>query len=200
MKYLLFVFVLLFSTVLKSQETLLLLNGKQYSGMSQDTSGLKINFEIYRLGKKAKQKSFYRDQVFSITSEKGIEHVFYYPDMYFVNEYTIDNMRFEISGRIDGRNFHTKWVYPVGIATGFLAGFFSKGSALSVVIPIVYIGVVQIPIVKIQHKTISNPDFIGNEFYAGGYDRSARMKRTKHAIISVFAGLIAGIFLYEVTN
>ena len=200
MKYLLFVFVLLFSTVLKSQETLLLLNGKQYSGMSQDTSGLKINFEIYRLGKKAKQKSFYRDQVFSITSEKGIEHVFYYPDMYFVNEYTIDNMRFEISGRIDGRNFHTKWVYPVGIATGFLAGFFSKGSALSVVIPIVYIGVVQIPIVKIQHKTISNPDFIGNEFYAGGYDRSARMKRTKHAIISGFAGLIAGIFLYEVTN
>ena len=59
---------------------------------------------------------------------------------------------------------------------------------------------VQIPIVKIQHETISNPDFVGNEFYAGGYDRSARMKRTTHALISGFVGLAAGILLYDVTK
>lgn len=189
------------SFYLKGQETLLLLNGKQYSGVTLDTAGLRINFDIYRPGKKVKHKSFYRDQVFSITNESGAEHVFYYPDKFFVNEYSVENMRLDISGRIDGRNgFKTKWVYPVGIATGFLAGFFSKGSALSALVPIAYIGVVQIPIVKIQPKSISNPDFIGNEYYAGGYDQSARMKRTKHAIISGFAGLIAGIFIYGVTN
>ena len=201
MKYFIFITLILFSFLLKGQETLLLLNGKQFSGATLDTAGLKINFNIYRPGKKVKQKSFYRDQVFSITNELGEEHVFYYPDMYFVNEYSIEDMRFDISGRIDARNeFKTKWVYPVGIASGFLAGFFSKGSALSALVPVVYIGVVQIPIVKIQHESISNPDFVGNEYYAGGYDQSARMKRTKHAIISGFAGLIAGIFIYEVTK
>lgn len=201
MRYLIFALILLGSYAGKGQDTLVLLNGKQYFGTTLDTAGLKINFNIYRPGKKAKLKSFYRDQVFSIKSESGKEYVFYYPDMYFVDEYTVDNMRFEIHGRMDGNNgYRTKWVYPIGLATGLLAGYFSKGSVLSVLVPIAYIGMVQIPIVKIQHETISNPDFIGNEFYADGYDRSARMKRTKHAIISGFVGLAAGILLYEVTK
>ncbi len=201
MRYLIIAAFLLGNLYVNSQDTLILLNGKQYIGTTLDTAGLKINFNIYRPGKKVKLKSFYRDQVFSINSESGKEHVFYYPDMYFVDDYTVDNMRFEIYGRMDGRSgYKTKWVYPVGFATGLLAGYFSKGSALSVLIPIIYVGVVQIPIVKIQHETISNPDFVGNEYYSGGYDRSARMKRTTHAIISGFAGLAAGILLYEVTK
>ena len=201
MKYFIVAIILLGSFYAKSQETLILLNGKQYYGTTLDTAGLKINFNIYRPGKKGKEKSFYRDQVFSINYESGEEHIFYYPDMYFVDEYTIDNMRFEVFGRMDGRSgYKTKWVYPVGLVTGLLAGYFSKGAALSVLVPIIYVGVVQIPIVKIQHETISNPDFVGNEFYAGGYDRSARMKRTTHALISGFVGLAAGILLYDVTN
>jgi hypothetical protein len=200
-KYLIVVIILLVSLYSKSQDSLILLNGKQYFGTTLDTAGLKINFNIYRPGKKAKLKSFYRDQVFSIKGEGGKEHVFYYPDMYFVDEYTVDNMRFEVYGRMDGRNgYKTKWVYPVGLTAGLLTGYFSKGAFLAVLVPIVYIGVVQIPIVKIQPETISNPDFIGNEYYAGGYDRSARMKRTTHAIISGFAGLAAGMLLYEVTK
>ena len=200
MRYFIVAVFLLGSYYANGQDTLVLLNGKQYFGTTLDTAGLKINFNIYRPGKKAKLKSFYRDQVFSIKNESGKEHVFYYPDMYFVDEYTVDNMRFEVYGRMDGKNFKTKWVYPVGLVSGLLAGYFSKGAALSVLVPIVYIGVVQIPIVKIQHKTISNPDFVGNEFYSGGYDRSARMKRTTHAIISGFVGLAAGILLYDVTK
>ena len=200
MRYIIIVVILLGSLYSKSQDTLILLNGKQYFGTTLDTAGLKINFNIYRPGKKAKMKSFYRDQVFSINSENGKEYVFYYPDMYFVDEYTVDNMRFEVFGRMDGRNFKTKWVYPIGLATGLLAGYFSNGAALSVLVPIIYIGVVQIPIVKIQHNTISKPGFVGNEFYAGGYDRSARLKRTTHAIISGFVGLAAGLLLYEATK
>ena len=200
MRYFIVAVFLIGSYYVNGQDTLVLLNGKQYFGNALDTAGIKINFNLYRPGKKAKLKSFYRDQVFSIKTETGLEHVFYYPDMFFVDEYTVDNMRFEVYGRMDGRNFNTKWVYPVGLVSGLLAGYFSKGAALSVLVPIAFIGVVQIPIVKIQHKTISNPDFIGNEFYAGGYDRSARMKRTKHAIISGFVGLAAGILLYDVTK
>jgi hypothetical protein len=201
MRYLLFVLLLSSSFYLKGQDTILLLSGKQFSGIAVDTSGLKINFEIIKEGKSQKQKSFYRDQVFSITYKSGYENIFYYPDMFYVNDYTVENMRFEIFGKIDGRNsYKTKWVYPVGIASGFLAGFFSKGSVVSVFIPIIYVGVVQIPIVKIQPKSISNPGFIGNEFYKTGYNQKARMKRTRDAIISGFAGLIAGILIYNATE
>jgi hypothetical protein len=59
---------------------------------------------------------------------------------------------------------------------------------------------VQIPFVKVQPKSISNPGFIGNEFYKSGYNQKARMKRTRDAIISGFAGLIAGIVIYDVTK
>jgi hypothetical protein len=201
MRYLLIILLLLFSFYLKSQDTLLLLSGKRFHGTALDTTGLKINFNIDRPGKSSKQKSFYRDQVFSITNENGDESIYYFPDMFFVNEYTIENMRFEIFGKIDARNgYKTKWVYPVGITAGFLAGFFSKGSALSAIIPVAYIGVVQIPFVKVQPKSISNPGFIGNEFYKSGYNQKARMKRTRDAIISGFAGLIAGIVIYDVTK
>jgi hypothetical protein len=201
MRHLLFFLLLVFSFNIKGQDNILLLSGKQFSGIAIDTSGLKISFDVLREGKSPKQKSFYRDDVFSVTYINGDERIFYYPDMYFVNEYTVENMRVEIFGKIDARSgYKTKWVYPVGLSAGFLAGFFSKGSALSVIVPMAYVGVVQIPIVKIQPKSISNPDFIGNDFYKSGYNQKARMKRTRDAVISVFAGWIAGILIYDATK
>jgi len=201
MKYLLIITLGLFSLSLKSQDTLLLLNGRQYSGVVKDTSGVTIDFNIIKSANKFKEKTFFRDQVFSITSEDGEERVYYFPEIFFEEEYSVDIMRIEISGRIDAKKgYKTNWVYPTGIVTGFLAGYFSKGSALSVIVPVAYVGIVQIPIVKVQHKTISNPDFIGNDYYLSGYNQSARMKRTKHALISGFIGLAAGILLYEATN
>jgi len=201
MKTLLFTILLFTGLITKAQDTLLLLNGKRFSGIAVDTSGFKIQFKTFRSGRKSKIKSFYRDDVFSINGDDGNEHIFYFPDMFTVNDYTVENMRFEVYGNMDARNkFRTKWVYPVGIASGFLAGFFLEGSVFSVFIVPIYLGVVQIPIVKIQPKTISKPVFFGNDFYKTGYNRSARMKRTKHAIISSFIGLIAGIGIYEITK
>lgn len=201
MRFVVIVFFLCINFYVKGQDSLILLNGKSYSGITLDTAGIKIKFNLYRPGKKPKLKTFYRDQVFSITNDLGKEYVFYYPNFYIVDDYTVDNMRLEIYGRIDGRKgYKTKWVFPVGIATGFLSGYLMEGSVLSAVFPVAYVGIVQIPIVKIQHESISNPDFIGNDFYAGGYNRSARMKRTTNALISGFVGLAAGIFVYGVTH
>ena len=202
MRYIfLWVFLLIFQGLAAQADTLMLLNGKRFAGSAVDTSGVRIKFNVWRGGKKPKMKSFFRDQVFSLTDSTGGEHVFYFPDFYYADALTVENMRLEIYGRIDARKgYRTKWVIPVGIAGGFAAGYFMKGSIWSVFAPVIYTGLVQIPIVKIQHKSISNPDFIGNDFYAGGYDRSARMKRTIHAVISSFVGLAAGILVYEVTK
>lgn len=182
------------------QDTLTTLNGKQYAGYASDTTGVKLFFNWEKPSGKIKEKTFYRDQVFSIKHESGSEHLFYYPNLYFMDDYTIENMRLEVFGRIDGKSYQTKWVVPVGLGSGMLAGYFLKGSGFTALFPMVYVGAVQIPIVQIQHESISNPAFFGDSFYAGGYDRSARFKRTTHALVSSFVGVIAGFALYEVTK
>jgi len=194
-------FFLLIGLSVNGQEQLLLMNGKQFYGVSLDTSGVKIQFDIARKGGKFKTKSIYRDDVFSIVYSDSTEKIFFYPDMYFIDEYTIDNMKMVVMGKMDARyRFKSKWVIPVGIGVSGLAAYLMNGSVYSLFIPIIYTGLVQIPIVRVQKESISNPDFIGNDFYAEGYDRGARSKRTKQALISSIVGVAAGILIQQATN
>ena len=193
-------FFLSFGLFLHAQEEILLMNGKQYKGIAIDTSGVKIIFNKMSVNNKIKTKSFFRDEVFSINY--GLEEVvFFYPNMYFVDDYTIENMRMVVNGRKDARyHFKTKWVMPVGFVVGAASAVLMQGSIFTLLVPIAYTGIVQIPLVKIQKESISSPEFIGNGFYAEGYNRTARMKRTKQALLSSFVGILSGFLAYELTQ
>ncbi len=192
---------LLITLLTNAQDQLLVLNGKQYDGVSLDTSGVKIQFDIAKKNGNFKSKFVYRDEVYSITYSDTTEKVFFFPDLYFIDDYTIDNMKLVVMGKKDARyNFKTKWVIPLGIGIGALSAYFMEGSIYTLFIPIAYTGLIQIPIVKIQKESISSPDFIGNEFYLEGYDRKARSKRTKHALISSVVGVAAGLLIYGATK
>jgi hypothetical protein len=201
MRLLIIVIFSLSALVVKSQDRILLMNGKQFYGVSLDTSGVKIQFNIEKKQDKYKLKSVYRDEVFSIHFPDSLEKVFFYPDMYFVDEYGIDNMRMVVMGRKDARyQFKTKWVIPLGLGVSAVSAYFMKGSVYTLFIPILYTGLIQIPVVKIQKESISSPNFIGNEFYAEGYDKSARSKRTKHALFSSILGTAVGLLIYGATK
>ncbi len=183
-----------------SQEEILLMNGKNFKGMAIDTAGVKVIFNIIKDNNKIKTKSFYRDEVFSINFDLQ-EKVFFYPDLYYFEEYTIDNMRMLVNGRKDALyQFKTKWVLPVGFAVGAASAILMEGSIFTLLVPIAYTGIVQIPLIKIQKESISSPDFIGNGFYAEGYNRTARMKRTKHALLSSVVGVLSGLLVYELVQ
>jgi len=183
-----------------AQEEILLMNGKHFKGMALDTAGVKVIFNKINANNKVKTKSFYRDEVFSINYDLQ-EKVFFSPDVYYFEEYTIDNMRMVVNGRKDALyQFKTKWVLPVGFAVGAASAIFMKGSIFTLLVPIAYTGVVQIPLIKIQKESISSPDFIGNGFYAEGYNRTARMKRTKHALLSSAVGVLSGLIVYEIAK
>ena len=183
-----------------AQEEILLMNGKHFKGMGLDTARVKVIFNKINANNKVKTKSFYRDEVFSINYDLQ-EKVFFSPDVYYFEEYTIDNMRMVVNGRKDALyQFKTKWVLPVGFAVGAASAIFMKGSIFTLLVPIAYTGVVQIPLIKIQKESISSPDFIGNGFYAEGYNRTARMKRTKHALLSSAVGVLSGLIVYEIAK
>jgi len=193
------VFLFLFMGV-SAQENILLLNGKVFTGNAIDTTGIKIIFEKMKSLKKNKMMAYYRDEVFSI--QYGIEEkVFFFPSLYYDDDYTVDNMRMVVYGKRDARyHYKTKWVLPTGFAVGFLTAYFSEGSIFTLFVPLVYTGIVQIPVVKIQKESISSVDFIGNEYYKEGYNRLARSKRTKHALVSSICGVLAGLVTYELTT
>lgn len=200
MKFLVLFALIISSLAIKAQEEILLLNGKQFSGHAIDTTGLKIIFEKTKSNNKLKTKSFYRDEVFSITYDEE-EKVFFYPDLFFDDEYTVDNTRMLVNGRRDARyKYKTKWVIPTGIVVGAASAILMKGSVFSLLVPIVYTGIVQIPIVKVQEKSIASNAFIGNEFYKEGYNREARSKRTKQSLIWSFSGVLAGLLVYQLSN
>jgi hypothetical protein len=185
---------------INAQEQLLLLNGKVFTGNAIDTTGLKVVFERINSSNKNKMMSYYRDEVFSIQYTND-EKVFFFPSEFYDEDYTIENMRMVVYGKRDARyHFKTKWVLPTGAAVGFLSAYFSKGSVFTLFVPLLYTGIVQIPVVKIQKESISSVDFIGNEFYKEGYNRLARSKRTKHALVSSICGVLAGLLTYELTT
>lgn len=195
--FFLFMWIALLSN---SQEEILLMNGKNFKGMAIDTAGVKVIFNIIKDNNKIKTKSFYRDEVFSINFDLQ-EKVFFSPDLYYFEEYTIDNMRMLVNGRKDALyQFKTKWVLPVGFAVGAASAILMEGSIFTLLVPIAYTGIVQIPLIKIQKESISSPDFIGNGFYAEGYNRTARMKRTKHALLSSVVGVLSGLLVYELVQ
>lgn len=191
-------FITLFAS---AQDEILLMNGKQFKGLAIDTTSVKFLFDIQKAENRFKTKSFYRDEVFLISYSDSIEKVFYEADLYYEDAYSSATMKMLVMGKRDARyNFKTKWVMPVGFVVGAASAYFMEESIFILFVPIIYTGLVQIPIVKIQKESISSNAFIGDEFYAEGYNRSARVKRTKHALLSSIVGVIAGIVVYEIVN
>lgn len=189
------------SCYVNGQDTLLLMNGKQFIGTPLDTSDIQIQFNVDKKTGKVKLKKVYRDQVFSIIYNGASEKVFFYPQMYYVDEYSVANMRSVVWGKRDARyGYKTKWVIPVGILACATSTILMKNSVFVLLLPIAYTGIVQIPIVKIQKPSISNDAFIGNDFYREGYNRTARSKRTKQALFSGVVGVLAGVLAYEISK
>lgn len=188
------------SGLIKGQDEIFLLNGKRFVGHAIDTTGLKVLFETKKSNNKSKIRDFYKEDVFSINGS-DYEHIFYAPSEFFDGDYSKENMKLIVSGKRDARyGFKTKWVIPTGIVVGAASALLLEGSVFVLLVPIVYTGIVQIPVVKIQKNSITSPDFIGNDFYKQGYNKTARSKRTKQALLSSISGVIAGLLVYELSK
>jgi len=194
-------FILMLSNSLSAQDELLLMNGKKFKGLAIDTTSTKLAIQLDHKKDKKKIKSFYRDEVFSIRFKDSGEQVYFQYDPLYENSYTIDQMRLVVAGKSDALyRYKTKWIIPTGLVVGAASAYFLEGSVFTLIVPIIYTGLVQIPVVKIQKESITSNAFIGDEFYLEGYNRSARLKRTKQALLSSLVGVIAGFAIYEISQ
>ena len=80
MKFILLLIFLISSVFLKGQDTLLLLEGKQYFGQEIDTVSYPYSMKVYKKNGDFKLKKIYPEQIFSIKFNGQTEKIYYFKD------------------------------------------------------------------------------------------------------------------------
>jgi hypothetical protein len=77
-----------------------------------------------------------------------------------------------------------------GLAIGSIGVFFGP------ILPIAFLSTVGIPKVRIKHNTVSNPNNLDYDAYILGYEREARTKRRRWAMLGGGIGAAVGYIAY----
>lgn len=142
-----------------------------------------------------------REDVFSYTTENGEETVYYFYDEPLGNVASIEEMRAYVIGERDARLGVTgnAWLYS-GLAVGLITGYAARGSVLALAVPPLVALTARIPVVKIKEDNIQNSSYKYNEDYAAGYERYARSKYTRKALLGSAIGTVVGLIAYAVVD
>lgn len=199
-----------------SQDTLLLLTGKIYSGQITEISN---NFIIIKTeGKKLNPlKLIYNDELFSFVKNNN-ETIIYKPDS--INESTFNalEMKYFIKGTQDGKKFyHAPFATIGGFAAGMTGGVFGFWGSI---IPTSYVLITGLKTPKVKtsfpdedkitlpanqvnlsyglkfspiKEVMPTNDQIYNSFYEYGYNISAKDKKIKNSIKGSVLGVVTFI-------
>ncbi|MFO7880113.1 MAG: hypothetical protein ACQES0_07140 [Bacteroidota bacterium] len=189
------------SFVAKAQTELKLIDGEmlKIKDYRIDTSASMFYYKLQLPSGKLKVKYEILDDVFSVTDSTGDETVLYEP--HGEDDLNVEQMRHYISGYAAATNqYNPLWSMAGGFAVGTGAMFVSKNPIFSPLIPVAYVG--SISLVKPDRNRIifENPDYADDEDFLYGYQRSARNKNIKYAIIGSAEGVIVGALLGMLTN
>jgi hypothetical protein len=193
-----FMVVFLFGSPFFAQDKVLLMNGQEFSCRIVSDSTVDIVFEVTRKSGKLKTYERHKSDVFSYTYSGQPEKVLYAMDTLLGDMYTEQAMRVYLAGERDAReNYH-----PIGTAVagfvicGTIAYAGQDGYLTLMAPPVLYTLAQLVPKLKIREKTMSNPDYKYNDYYADGYEPPARSKKVVRAMESSFAGAATGMALW----
>lgn len=146
-----------------------------------------------------KEVSIHKSEIFSVTFAEG-EWVLYAPDEIVGDDLTADEMRIYIAGEQDARaNYNPRLTTIVGtVVVGGVAFLASGGLISTLVPPLAYAGLQFVPVMRIQEKTITNPQHRFNEIYALGYERVARSRKVLGGLKGGVAGMAIGVAAYYI--
>ena len=197
------VFCFLVSNLLLAQkkraDTLYLMNGRIVVSSVLDTSFLAATFVDPE--DSTKRTHIENDQLFAIKYSNGGVFYYYKQDT-ITNWYTRDEMWLFTQGERDARKGFKPWgSFTGGIITGMAGGssgllLGSIGAFFGPVVPLAFLTTVGIPKVRIRHKTVSNPNNLDYDAYILGYEREARTKRRRFAMIGGGIGTALGYIAY----
>lgn len=210
------------ATSIKSQDEILLLNGKSFEGKYLSSSEDIVNFNFIKKSGKTKPFSFERNRVYSYTKEGNEESILYKKDTAIFHYYSQYEMRMFIYGERDAYkrlNALKPWAsgFAVGLGVSMYdtylrgnyvcsdnhevpGGFFKRQPSLAqFIIPFV------VPIVagalrpKMKAKHASDPTFLANEQYIDGFKKVRRLKSVKSSLFGTVCGVALGMIVYTLS-
>lgn len=184
-----------------AQDSLLLMSGRKVYARINLVEPDAIHFSFEDKKGRTQDGIFMNDEVFSYTKFNEKEKIVYEQDKINGLIYTPEEHRYYIFGQQDARTgYSAKWTAIGGFATGFGTAVVLDGGALPFLYPLAYAGGMQIPIIKIKAKSISNPDFKMHDPYRRGYEKTSRSKKFVTAFLSSISGVLAGTVFNELIN
>lgn len=138
-------------------------------------------------------------EVFAIQKPEGREVLYEYNEV-LGNYYTVDEMHDFVLGERDALlRFKGKRAFWGGVAAGAVGGFAWQNSIFSVTTPLVWIGIVAIPPIKIRQKYMSDPN-LRTDPYRAGFAKTARTKNILQGLKGSVIGTVAGALIYAVVS
>jgi len=182
-------------TVALTQDTLLLMNGRELDCNIIDDSGTVFIFELKKKNGKVKVHEVHKNDVFSVTKRGQPEYILYTQNEFLGDIYTTDELRFYLAGENDARENFTAWpTFFVGFALCGAAAYAGEDGVLTAIVPpLVYTIVQLVPKIKIKEKYMSDPGYKYNDMYADGFEPPARSRKIFRALEGGLSGSAIGV-------
>jgi hypothetical protein len=186
-----------------AQELIQFMNGQTEFATVVDTAGGVLKVKEFDSGKKKKKSkdhvvSLNRQDVFSVKYASGEEVIYYVQDTLTDDDehiLTVNEMRSYLAGSHDAAaRFASSGATWVSFVAGLASGVFMP-AILSPVVPGLVVATLGTRWIRVDRSHVSNPKFLGDDFYLMGYERTARARRINGSIGGALAGLGLGLGL-----
>jgi hypothetical protein len=200
MKYLFiplfFVSIFFKCSILYSQDTINLMNGRQIAAKSvyNDTASTLLKYEI-NARNNVKQLSVDKIEIYSIRYADHSEKIMYRQDTAIGYKLSAAEMRYYILGERDAIKYYkSSWITYSGVPVGFFPTIYYLNfwGAWSIPLYTTIIGVIN---PKIKISKVSNPDLTHNINFNDGYRAAATKKRVKNALMGSIVGFASAAII-----
>lgn len=176
-------------------DTTYLMNGQKAPVIIIDTSFALVTYKDPFSKNPEKIRNFEKDEIFCIRYKTG-EYIYYYSqDTVRGDWFSREEMWHFTQGERDAtKGFKPIPTLIISGTIGITAGL--TGMYVAPALPLGFYLISDITKVKINHKSISNPELLQHDAYILGYQKVACTKRRIYSIIGGASGLILGYIGY----
>jgi hypothetical protein len=183
-------------------DTLLLMSGQEVLMHVTSDTGTVIIGQVAKKNGKLHEVSIHKLDIFSHTKTNGTKVIYYAED--WAQEYYLSPEEQEVylAGAGDSKKgFDAKKVLIIGIVFSGTIAFLGGDGWATVFLPsLLYMGGQYIGKIQIDHKTMRDPKYLFNDYYAAGYEAPARTKKLVRAAQGGYAGAALGFILSLLIN
>lgn len=194
-----------------AQDKVQLMNGRVLRGKLGTEYDDYFDFSYYKKGGKVKLMELTKYRMFSYTNSSGEETILYKQDTLMGNFFTKNEMKMFVYGERDAfSNYKSTGWFVTGLGLGFTSvildtydfapngGFFKiTPSIVPIAVPFVVTIGAGIFKPKVRKEYAADVSFLGSEHYIEGFQKIAKVKKLKNALLGSVIGVGTGFLVYS---